>query len=469
MSLATPMTRVGMSRRGDRPRIRSAGGRDDGGFGGDESEPEPASASASASAPVPDARVGGSVGRGIGAGGEGVLPSGTAGLGGGLVLVAEVEEVHGLADVEQAVGVVGEAPLLAGVVEIGLDEEVRAQGRGLARIGPPAAEALLPLGPGPIGDGGDLAGELHAGVGRHAAVVEAAVPVGVHHEDLTLRVAHGDAVGVAPGAAADGGDARDSIRVEGGGGEGLHASHAGADAGVEARDAQVVQQAELRADHVLHGEDGEARGVHLAVAGVDAAGARRAVAPANDVGADDVEAVRVQRGSGADEPLPPTGSGIGLGGAGVRGGREAGVQEDHVGPVGVGLAPRLVGDVERGQHAAPVEQKGLAAVDEDDPGPDPGPGPEREPAALSRAERDSIASRQGKARAGLEGAAAPEERPANERKRRDGEARAWDDDDDDEDEPEAAASLPEQHRVLSHHQRQQHLLVLGDLGVDGVL
>lgn len=37
MSLATPMTSVGMSRRGDRPRIRSAGGREDAGFAGDES------------------------------------------------------------------------------------------------------------------------------------------------------------------------------------------------------------------------------------------------------------------------------------------------------------------------------------------------------------------------------------------------------------------------------------------------
>lgn len=40
MSLATPMTSVGMSRRGDRPRIRSAGGREDAGFAGEESASE---------------------------------------------------------------------------------------------------------------------------------------------------------------------------------------------------------------------------------------------------------------------------------------------------------------------------------------------------------------------------------------------------------------------------------------------
>lgn len=250
-------------------------------------------------------------------GGESVLSSGAAGLSADLVFVAEVEEVHGLADIQQTVGVIREAPLLAGVVEIRLDEKVRAQRRGLARIGPPAAEALLPLGPGAVRDGGDLSGQLHAGVRRHAAVVEAAVPVGIHHQHLALRVAHGDAVGVAPRAAADGGHARDSLREEHRGGERLHAAHAGADAGVETVDSEVVQQPELRAHHVVHRQDGEARGVHLAVGRIDAAGACRAIAPADDVCADDVEAVSIEGCSGADEFLPPAGCRVGLCGMGV--------------------------------------------------------------------------------------------------------------------------------------------------------
>lgn len=45
MSLATPMTSVGISRRGDRPRIKSSGGREDAGFGGDEGESEVPSSS----------------------------------------------------------------------------------------------------------------------------------------------------------------------------------------------------------------------------------------------------------------------------------------------------------------------------------------------------------------------------------------------------------------------------------------
>lgn len=182
----------------------------------------------------------------------------------------EVKEVHGLADVQQAVGIVREAPLLASMVKIRLDEEIWAQRRRLRRIGPTSTEALLPLRPGAIRDGGDLAGELHARVGGHAAVVEAAVPVGIHHEDLALGVAHGDAVGVTAGAAADGGDAGHAIGEHGRRGEGLHAAHAGADAGVEAADAEVVEEPELGADHVVQRQDGEPGRVRLAVGGIDA-------------------------------------------------------------------------------------------------------------------------------------------------------------------------------------------------------
>lgn len=295
-------------------------------------------------------------------GGFRVFSGGAAGLSADLVLVAEVKEIHGFADIQQAVGIIREAPLFAGVVEIRLDEKVRTQRRGFARIGPPPAEALLPLGSGPVRHGGDLARQLHARVRRHAAVVEAAVPVGIHHQHLALRVAHGDAVGMAPRAAADGGHARDSLREQHRRGERLHAAHAGPDAGVEAGDAEAVQQAELRAHHVVHRQDGEARGVHLAVGRVDAAGACRAVAAANDVCADDVEAVRVEGGSRADEPFPPAGSRVGLCGMGVGGGREAGVEEDDVGAVGVELAPCFVGDVEGGEDAAPVEEQRVFAV-----------------------------------------------------------------------------------------------------------
>lgn len=126
------------------------------------------------------------------------------------------------------------------MVEVRLDEEVWAQGGRLAGVSPATAEALLPLRTGAVRDRCDLAGELHSRVGGHAAVVEAAVPVGVHHEHLALRVAHGDAVRMASRTAADGSDAGYTVWEQSCCGEGLHAAHAGADAGVETVDAEVV-------------------------------------------------------------------------------------------------------------------------------------------------------------------------------------------------------------------------------------
>ena len=82
----------------------------------------------------------------------------------------QVEEVHRLRDVDEGVRVVFEAEFFPLVVEVRLDEKVRTQGRWFAGISPPAAKAHLPLGPAAVGDGGDLAGQLHAGVGRDAAV-----------------------------------------------------------------------------------------------------------------------------------------------------------------------------------------------------------------------------------------------------------------------------------------------------------
>lgn len=224
-----------------------------------------------------------------------------------LVLEPQIEQIHRLADVQQTVRVVREAELLAGVVEVGLDEEIGAQRGRLGGVGPPAAEALLPLRARAVGDGGDLAGELHAGVGRDPAVVEPAVPVGVHHQDLALRVAHGDAVGVAPRAAADGDDAADARREQHARRQRLHPAHAGPHAGVEPRDPQVVQEPELRAHHVLHRQDREPRRVPLPVRRVHAAGPRRPEAPPDHVRADHEVLVGVDAAPGPDELLPPPG------------------------------------------------------------------------------------------------------------------------------------------------------------------
>lgn len=188
-------------------------------------------------------------------------------------------------------------------------------------------------------------------------VVEAAVPRGVGHEDLALGVPHGDGVGVGARAAGDGDDACDAGGEEGGGAQGEHAAHGGADGGVERGDAEVVEQAELAADHVVEGEDREAGGVGEAIAWVDGGGPGGPVAAAEHVGADDKELARVDGFPGADEFLPPPR--LGVGGVGVRvgAGAEAGVQQDGVGFIRVERPPGLVGDGELWEDPAVVQEE----------------------------------------------------------------------------------------------------------------
>ena len=68
------------------------------------------------------------------------------------LVLAQIEEVHRLGDVQQTVGIVLETPLLAGVIEIRLDEEVRAQSWWETGLGTAPSKALLPFGPASVGD-----------------------------------------------------------------------------------------------------------------------------------------------------------------------------------------------------------------------------------------------------------------------------------------------------------------------------
>ena len=141
-------------------------------------------------------------------------------------------------------------------------------------------------------------------------VVVSSSPVWVHHKDLALGMAHGDAVGMRAGTARYGCDAADTLWVENAGGERLHAAHTCADTCVELFDSETVEESELCADHVLHGEDWKTGGVVSVIARVDAAWSCGAVTTSKDVRAYHEVFVCVEGAIWAYKFLPPAWFGV---------------------------------------------------------------------------------------------------------------------------------------------------------------
>jgi hypothetical protein len=113
-------------------------------------------------------------------------------------------------------------------------------------------------------------------------------------------------------------------------------------------DPQRIEQHRLRADHVADGDKGEFQPIGFAGRGRDLGRSRRSHASADDIGADDEEAVGIDRLSGADHHVPPTGlAGHGLGTGDELIHRQCMADEHGVRSLRVHTAIRNVGDGER--------------------------------------------------------------------------------------------------------------------------
>jgi hypothetical protein len=141
----------------------------------------------------------------------------------------------------------------------------------------------------------------------------------------------------------------------------LHAAHRAADHAEQVGDAEPVDEPGLGAHHVADGDHRKVQPVGAAGGGIDRCRPGRAEAAADDVRADDEIAVGVDRLAGADDGFPPAGLARHRMTAGhvlVAGQRMA--DQHRVGAIGVQPTIGLIGDVERGEHAAIVERQPLA-------------------------------------------------------------------------------------------------------------
>ena len=300
-------------------------------------------------------------------------------------VAADVPAVHRLGEHHVAAGVEPAGQLVGVVVEVGGDGEP-------AVVLDLAAEALAELEGAPVGQVRDPAGDAQPrdrGIGER---VVAAGPARVGPDRRLLRRLGADLVGGGDGARGQEEQRGDAVGHRHGPLQRPHAAHRAADDARPAADPEGVGQRRLDADLVADGHLGEA-GPPAAVVRGRGGGPRRPLAAAQHVGADDEEAVGVQRAARADQPVPPAPGRVpGPGRADdVAVAGERVLDEDGVAAVLVERPPRL----ERDPHA----REDPAALGAE------GPGQVEEPAVARRVPLDPPAHRQarlGGAEPGLE-------------------------------------------------------------------
>ena len=228
------------------------------------------------------------------------------------MLFRKIEIIHRAGDIEIAVRVEPPGEAAALVAQIAFDLEIGIEAEALGTLRP--VGAVLQIAPelrsqslfGQIGDMRRHPRHGEPAVGRFPAVIVAVLPARIGHDRLPPQFVETD---VLRRMAAGRGDDEHALGAFGpvrGKAQRLHPAHRPADHCVQPVDPQHVEQRDMRADHVADGDDREAHRIGLPVAG-GAGGTGRAHAAADHIGADDMEAVGVDRFAGTDHALPPAG------------------------------------------------------------------------------------------------------------------------------------------------------------------
>jgi hypothetical protein len=225
------------------------------------------------------------------------------------MLGGQVEIVHGARDIEIAVGVEAVDEGGALVAQIALHLEVGVEAEGLGREILQAAPKLTVQGL--FRKIGDVRRHARHGkaIARHLAEFQISplAPVRVGHHGLAADFVKGDVLRGVPRCRRDRDRREHALGVARHPLEHLHAAHRSADHAEQLINAEPVDQAHLRIDHVADGDDRKLEPPGAAGIGIEARRPRRTHAAAENVGADDEEAVCVDRLARPDHGFPPAG------------------------------------------------------------------------------------------------------------------------------------------------------------------
>ena len=275
-------------------------------------------------------------------------------------MVGGIEPVHAAAQIKVTVGVelAHEAPCVA--LQIALHLELHAERivvRAPVRVEPDPPEAAVPLQRRAVGDHPELAGDAHAALGVVVVVVVALVPVRVEADRLALQRADRDRERQGAGGAGD-------VDVAGRGagmaqqvGQGRQTAHRAADQAGQPLDAQPADQGVGGVGAVFDRQVRKPEPVGFAGLGVNRGRTGRALAAAQRVDTDHEPAIAVDRLAGPEHRFPPARLRVVRVAGRVRGGREAGEDQNGVVTGGVERAPGLVGQARPMQRAAAPEPK----------------------------------------------------------------------------------------------------------------
>ena len=199
------------------------------------------------------------------------------------------------------------------------------------------------------------------------------MPLGILHDGLAADFVERDRLGAFARGRGHRNHAPHETRVFDAPLENLHSAHRASNDAGERSQTEVVAQQLLRAHHVANRDKGKRQAERPARGGIERERPARALAAAEDVGAEHEKPARVDRLAWADEIVPPTRLRIGqrMDAGAMMVAAERMADDDRVVPGGIEMAVRFIAQRELRQHLAALEDERLgmdkiARLDETD-------------------------------------------------------------------------------------------------------